>query len=260
MPLRQPGAATKHGQSEVFACSQCPFLHTVKVKLRQHIEKCLMDEHRGHDTVSAAAERTEKQKQLGATQRKFQQRIQEREKELQDLRQAVESHMLSAQAAVEDSERIFTEIIHSIEKRCSEVKELIRDQEKSAVSWAERVLEQLEQEIAELRRRDAELEQFSHIEDHIHFLQSCQSVCAPPKPGDLPSITVNPHTYFETVRKSVSELKERLEDVGKGELVKISQAVKEGNILQTAEPRTRKQSLKSPRVVLSHHCLKQEAL
>ncbi|KAJ8333278.1 hypothetical protein SKAU_G00421740, partial [Synaphobranchus kaupii] len=51
---------------------------------------CVMDEHSGHKTVSAAAERTEKQKQLGATQSKFQQRIQEREKELQDLRQAVQ--------------------------------------------------------------------------------------------------------------------------------------------------------------------------
>ncbi|KAJ8278228.1 hypothetical protein GJAV_G00085320, partial [Gymnothorax javanicus] len=50
---------------------------------------CTMDEHRGHDTVSTAAERTEKQKQLGETRSKFQQRIQDREKELQDLRQAV---------------------------------------------------------------------------------------------------------------------------------------------------------------------------
>ncbi|KAJ8333262.1 hypothetical protein SKAU_G00421580 [Synaphobranchus kaupii] len=92
---------------------------------------CTMDEHSGHKTVSAAAERTEKQKQLGATQSKFQQRIQEREKELQDLRQAVQSLKCSAQAAVEDSERIFTELIRSIERRRSEVKELIRDQEKA---------------------------------------------------------------------------------------------------------------------------------
>ncbi|KAG9332000.1 hypothetical protein JZ751_016276, partial [Albula glossodonta] len=185
--------------------------------------QCMLDEHRGHDTVSAAAEWTEKQEQLGETQGKSKQRIQEREKELQDLRQAVQSYKRSAQAAVEDSERIFTELIRSIERRRSEVKELIRDQEKAAVSRAEGLLERLEQEIAELRRRDAELEQLSHTEDHIHFLQSCQSVCAPPGPGDLPSITVNPHLSFDAVRKSVSELKERLEDVCNGELVKISQ-------------------------------------
>ncbi|XP_061095057.1 tripartite motif-containing protein 16-like protein [Conger conger] len=201
---------------------------------------CTMDEHRGHDTVSAAAERTEKRKQLGVTQSKFQQRIQEREKELQDLRQAVQSLKRSAQAAVEDSERIFTKMIRSIERRCSEVKELIRDQEKAEVSQAEGLLEQLEQEIAELRRRDAELEQLSHTEDHIHFLQSCQSLCVPPGPGDLPSITISPHVSFEAVRKCVSELKERLEDVCKGELLKISESVKE---VPSVEPRTREDFL-----------------
>ncbi|KAG7488275.1 hypothetical protein MATL_G00033210 [Megalops atlanticus] len=212
---------------------------------------CVMDEHRGHDTVSAVAERTEKQKQLGETQRKFQQRIQEREKELQDLRQAVASLMRSAQAAVEDSERIFTELIHYIERRHSEVKELIRDQEKAALTRAEGFLERLEQEIAELRRRDAELEQLSHTEDHIHFLQSCQSFCAPPGPEDLPSITANPHFSFDYVRKSVSELKERLEDVCKAELAKISDSVKlrrhcEVKEVQEvgSEPRTREEFLK----------------
>ncbi|XP_061073254.1 tripartite motif-containing protein 16-like [Conger conger] len=197
---------------------------------------CVIDEHRGHDTVSAVVERTEKQKQLGATQSQFQQRIQEREKELQDLRQAVQSLKHSAQTAVEDSERIFTEMIRSIERRCSEVKELIRDQEKAEVSRAEGLLERLEQEIAELRWRDAELEQLSHTEDHIHFLQSCQSLCVPPELGDLPSITVSPHVSFEAVRESVSGLKDRLEDICKVELAKISESVKEAH---TVESRTR---------------------
>uniref|UniRef100_A0A673J976 E3 ubiquitin/ISG15 ligase TRIM25-like n=1 Tax=Sinocyclocheilus rhinocerous TaxID=307959 RepID=A0A673J976_9TELE len=56
---------------------------------------CTMDEHKNHDTVSAAAQRTEKQKQLKETQKTFQQRIQQREKDLQQLREAVESHKVS---------------------------------------------------------------------------------------------------------------------------------------------------------------------
>ncbi|XP_035269836.1 E3 ubiquitin/ISG15 ligase TRIM25-like [Anguilla anguilla] len=201
---------------------------------------CTIEDHRGHDTVSVAKERTEKQKQLGVTQSKFQQRIQEREKELQDLRQAVQSLKRSAQAAVEDSERIFTELIRSFERSRTEVKELIRDQEKVAVSRAEGLLERLEKEIAELRRRDTELEQLSHTEDHIHFLQSCQSLCVPPGPGDLSSLTINPHISFEAVRKCVSELKEHLEDVCKNEMSKISKAGRAmgiyGCFTETREP------------------------
>ncbi|XP_036374793.1 tripartite motif-containing protein 16-like isoform X2 [Megalops cyprinoides] len=221
---------------------------------------CVMNEHRGHDTVSSAAERNEKQKELGETQRKFQHRIQEREKELQDLRQAVESLTRSAQAAVEDSERIFTELIRSIERRRSEVKELIRDQEKAAVSQAEGVMERLELEIAELRRRDAEMEQLSHTEDHIHFLQSCRSLCVPPGCGDLSSITINPHVSFGFVNKSVSELKERLEDVCKEKLAKISLTGRWD--IQAPEPRTRAEFLQyscqltlDPNTANTHLCL-----
>ncbi len=72
---------------------------------------------------------------------------------------------------MEDSERIFTEHIRSIERSRSELIGLIRDQEKLEVSQAEG---RLEQEINDLRRRDGELEQLSHTQDHIQFLQVTQ--------------------------------------------------------------------------------------
>uniref|UniRef100_A0A4W4G8R6 E3 ubiquitin/ISG15 ligase TRIM25-like n=1 Tax=Electrophorus electricus TaxID=8005 RepID=A0A4W4G8R6_ELEEL len=52
---------------------------------------CTMDEHKGHDTVSAAAGRTEKQ-----VQSKSQWRIQEKEKKVQELKQAVNTLKVSA--------------------------------------------------------------------------------------------------------------------------------------------------------------------
>ncbi|KAM9495222.1 uncharacterized protein Hap1MRO34_016429 [Clarias gariepinus] len=143
-----------------------------------------MDNPKGHDTVTAAAERAEKQSELKEKQMKSQQRIQEKQKKVQELKQAVNTILcskllskldLSAQTAVEDSERIFTELISSMEKKCSEVTELIRGQEKTELSRAERLLEQLEQEIADLQRRLTELEQLSHTHDHIQFLQGLAS-------------------------------------------------------------------------------------
>ncbi|XP_031437743.1 tripartite motif-containing protein 16-like [Clupea harengus] len=194
---------------------------------------CTMDEHKGHDTVTAAAERTHKQRQLGPTQRRFQQRIQEREKELQELRKAVETLKSSAQTAVEDSERIFTEMIRSIEKRCSEVKELIRAQEKAEVSRAEDLLKRLEQEIAELKRRDAELVQLSHTEDHIHFLKNVLSIRDSPRSKDLPSMTFNQSFSFEAVKESVSGVKVQLDDIFRQDVIRISAAVKNIQIIQS---------------------------
>ncbi|XP_050988222.1 tripartite motif-containing protein 16-like [Labeo rohita] len=192
---------------------------------------CTMDEHKNHNTVSAAAQRTEKQKQLKETQKTFQQRIQQREKDLQQLREAVESHKRSAQTAVEDSERIFTELIRSIERSRSELIRLIRDQEKRAVSRAEGRLERLEQEINDLRRRDAELEQLSHTQDHIQFLQSFQSLSAPPEFTDGNDDSFSSLFSSDDLRKSVHQLRDKLENFCKEELKKISDRVTFNNIV-----------------------------
>ncbi|XP_036372642.1 tripartite motif-containing protein 16-like [Megalops cyprinoides] len=205
--------------------------------------QCLMDGHRGHDTVSAEAERTKLQKQLGETQREYQQRIQEKEKGLQELKQAKKTLMDSAKTALEESERIFTELVLSIERKRLEVTEMIRDQEKAAVTQTEGLLERLEQEIAELRRRDAELEQLSRVEDHIHFLQSYQSFCTPPGPSETPSISVMPLLDLGKLQKGVSDLREKLEDFCEGEWLKSLKAVSEGEIEQAPGPKTREEFL-----------------
>lgn len=60
----------------------------------------------------------------------------------------------------------------------SEVTRRIRDQERAAVSRAEERLQRLEQEIRDLRRTGAELEQLSHTDDHVHFLQVTEDLPA----------------------------------------------------------------------------------
>ncbi|XP_026137097.1 tripartite motif-containing protein 16-like [Carassius auratus] len=196
---------------------------------------CTINEHKNHDTVSATAQRTEKQKQLKETQKTLQQRIQQREKDLQQLRETVESQKRSAQTAVEDSERIFTELIRSIERSRSELIRLIRDQEKTAVSRAEERLERLEQEINDLRRRDTELEQLSHTQDHIQFQQSFQSLSAPPESTDVNDTPFSSLVSFDYLSESVHQLRDKLEDFCKEELKKISDRAIFTNIV----PRTR---------------------
>nr|XP_023672678.1 tripartite motif-containing protein 16-like [Paramormyrops kingsleyae] len=180
---------------------------------------------------------------MGETQREFQQTIQMREKELQELREAVGSFTSSAQSAVEDSERIFTEMIRSIERRRSEVTKLIRDQEKAAVSQAEGDMERLKQDIDELKRRHSELEQLSHTEDHIHVLQMCQGLPVTPDPGFGPRISASPHYYFENVKKVFSELKDELENVCEKKTAEIHQTVAKDAFLPVLVPRTRAEFL-----------------
>ncbi|XP_065122581.1 tripartite motif-containing protein 16-like protein [Paramisgurnus dabryanus] len=205
---------------------------------------CMAGMHKNHNTISAEEERNEKLKQLKETQKKYQERIQESQKKLQELRDAVETHKRSAQTAVDDTERIFTQLIRSIERRRSEVTQLIRDQEKTAVSRAEGLLKRLEQKIDDLRRRDAELEQLSHTDDHIHFLQSFQSLSTSLESTDSLNITVSSLLSYDDVGKSLSHLREKLKDFCREEIENISDRVKCIMIFPVPEPKTREEFLK----------------
>uniref|UniRef100_A0A8C2JTP3 B30.2/SPRY domain-containing protein n=1 Tax=Cyprinus carpio TaxID=7962 RepID=A0A8C2JTP3_CYPCA len=108
-----------------------------------------------------------------------------------------------------------------------------------AVSRAEGRLERLEQEINDLRRRDAELEQLSHTQDHIQFLQSLQSLSAPPESSDLNDDLFSYLVSFDVLRESVHQLRDKLEDFCKEELKKISDRVTFTNIV----PRKRNEFL-----------------
>ncbi|KAM9469289.1 E3 ubiquitin/ISG15 ligase TRIM25-like isoform 2-T2 [Clarias gariepinus] len=182
---------------------------------------CTMYEHKGHNTVSTSKGRIDKQNELTQEQMKSQQRIQEKKKKVKELKKAVYTIKMCTQAAVDENERIFTELISSMEKKHSEVTELIRAQEKAELSRAERPLKQLEQEIADLKKRVTELEQLSHTHDDIHFLQSFPSLCVSPGCEDSPSFTVNQHLTFDGVKKSLLALKKRVEEICEEEFNKV---------------------------------------
>uniref|UniRef100_A0A7N8Y4V5 Tripartite motif-containing protein 16-like n=1 Tax=Mastacembelus armatus TaxID=205130 RepID=A0A7N8Y4V5_9TELE len=201
---------------------------------------CSVDEHKGHDTVSAAAERTERQRELEGSRQKIQQRIQDREKDVKVLQQELETINGSADKAVKDSEKIFTELIRLLEKRHSDVKQQIRSQQETEVSQVKELQEKLEQEITELKRKDADLKQLSHTQDHTQFLQNYPSVSALSEPTDSSSINIRPLRYFEDVTAAVSELRDKLQDILREKETNISQALTEVDVLlPQPEPKTR---------------------
>ncbi|XP_019202903.1 tripartite motif-containing protein 16-like [Oreochromis niloticus] len=207
---------------------------------------CSVDEHKGHDTVSAAAERTERQRELEVSRQNIQQRIQDREKDVKLLQQEVEAINQSADQTVEHSEKIFTELIHLIQKRSSDVKQQIRSQQETEVSRVKELEEKLEQEITELKRKDAELKQLSHTEDHIQFLHNYPSLSALSESTDSSSINIRPLSYFEDVTAAVSEVRDKLQDILRQEWTNISLTVTEVDVLLSdpPEPKTRAGFLK----------------
>ncbi|XP_062386779.1 E3 ubiquitin-protein ligase TRIM47-like isoform X2 [Sardina pilchardus] len=176
---------------------------------------CVMDGHAGHTTVQAAAERTEKQRALLEMKGEAQRRRLVREKEQRDLSQDLNTLKASAQTALRDAERVFSELMDFLQKKRSEVAALIRARQEAETERATALLQQVEQEVEELRRREAAMEQLLRIDDHVEFLQRYESQSTS---EDCPRIVFVPQFSFSDVIASVSAMKENTEQIFRDEL------------------------------------------
>ncbi|XP_034402157.1 LOW QUALITY PROTEIN: tripartite motif-containing protein 16-like [Cyclopterus lumpus] len=205
--------------------------------------KCLMNEHKGHNTVEASTEMTKRQVELGKRQQENKQRIQSQEKDAEALQQEVEVLICSADSAVEASEEISAELIRVITKRSSAVTRKIRSQQETEMSRATELQEKLQREITILKRRDADLEQLSDTEDPTQFLLKYASMPRPTSSPALPNLNRRPLRHFDHVTASVSEAGEKLKASYREEWNKVSETVAEVDILLPQDPKTRAEFL-----------------
>ncbi|XP_075878394.1 tripartite motif-containing protein 16-like [Nelusetta ayraudi] len=195
---------------------------------------CSVDKHKGHDAVSAAAERSERQRELEETRQRIQQIIRHRDEDLKVLQKEEKSIDGSADKAVKDSEDIFTQMIRLLEKRRSEVQQQVRSTQEAEVSRVMQLQERLEQEIAELKRRDAELEKISHTLDHSQFLNDFSSLSALGLSPASYKLEVLPLRYFEDVTAAVSKLRDEIQKVLMETQTSMSWTVR--NVVLRSEP------------------------
>ncbi|CAJ1077003.1 tripartite motif-containing protein 16-like [Xyrichtys novacula] len=191
---------------------------------------------------------------LEESRENIQQRIQDREEDVKLLQQEVEAINGSADKAVDHSQEIFSQLIRLMEKRRSEVEQQVRSQQEREVSRVKELQEKLEQEITELKRKDADLLKLSLTEDHNQFLHSYPSLSEPGQPADSSRINIRPLRYFEEVTAAVSEVREKLQDLLTETWTNVSQAVTEVDVLLSEpepEPKTRADFLRySQRITL----------
>ncbi|XP_060782254.1 E3 ubiquitin-protein ligase TRIM39-like isoform X2 [Neoarius graeffei] len=173
---------------------------------------CTEGEHRTHNTVPIEEESEEKKTELGKTQVEVQQMIQERLKKIEEIRHSVELNKKNTEKEKADSVKVFSALMRCIERSQTELLMVMEEKQKAAEMQAEEFIKELEQEITELKRRNTELEQISHTEDHLHLLQIYPSLCSPPHTQDWTDVTINAHLSEETLRRALFQLQETLSE------------------------------------------------
>ncbi|XP_038832614.1 E3 ubiquitin-protein ligase TRIM7-like [Salvelinus namaycush] len=145
------------------------------------------------------------------TKSKVQEMIQERLLKVKEIKHAVELSKSNAKREIADNAEVFTAMVRCIERSQAELIEVVEGKQKAAEKRAEGLVEELEQEITELKRGSTELEQLSDIEDHLLLLYSSPSLCTTlPHTKNWSEICVHSSVGVGIPGRVVSQLEETL--------------------------------------------------
>ncbi|XP_044049262.1 E3 ubiquitin-protein ligase TRIM21-like [Siniperca chuatsi] len=171
---------------------------------------CTVLDHKTHDVVPLKEEYEDKKAELGKIETETQQLIQERRLKIQEIKRSVELSKEDADREIAGGVQVFTALKESVERSQAELIDTIREKQRKTEKQAEGFIQELEQEISELKKRSSELEQLSRSEDHLHLLQSLPSLNAAPPTKDWTEVNVRPPSYEGTVVRAVNQLEEML--------------------------------------------------
>ncbi|TDH09995.1 hypothetical protein EPR50_G00092180 [Perca flavescens] len=160
---------------------------------------CTYSDHKTHDVVPLKEGYEGKKAELVKTEAEIQQMIQKRQMKIKEIRHSVELSEEDADREIAEGVQVFTALKESVERSQAELVDMIKEKQRKTEKQAEGFIKQLEQEISELKKRSAEVEQLSQSEDHLHVLQSFTSLNAAPSTKNWTNISVRPPKYEGTM-------------------------------------------------------------
>ncbi|XP_070712635.1 E3 ubiquitin-protein ligase TRIM39-like isoform X1 [Pempheris klunzingeri] len=173
---------------------------------------CPVLDHKTHEFVPLKEEYEGQKAKLGKTEAEIQQMIQKRRLKIEEIKRSADLSQEDADRAIAEGVQVFTSLKERVERGQAELINTIKEKQERAEKQAQAFIRELEQEISELMKRRTEVEQLSRFEDHLHLLQSVQTLNTnqPPATRDWTEVSVPPPSYEGTVRRAVAQLEEDL--------------------------------------------------
>ncbi|XP_034549036.1 E3 ubiquitin-protein ligase TRIM68-like [Notolabrus celidotus] len=185
---------------------------------------CMTKDHRAHLAVPIEDESRDRRAEVWGISEEVGKKIESRLQKIRDINQVVENSQRNTETELKESLRVFSKLLHLVQRGQAEVAEEIGLKQKQVESKAGRFIAELTQEINELRRGNTELEQLKQTQDDLYFLQSFPAFTALPASEDWSNTCVESAIYVGMLRRAVRRVACQLEETVKAEVKRLCEA------------------------------------
>ncbi|KTF99450.1 hypothetical protein cypCar_00041706 [Cyprinus carpio] len=133
--------------------------------------------------------------------------IQNRMKKIREIQHSVEMKRRNIDKEKSASVKLFTDLIRSFERCQSELLKMMEEQQKAAEKQAEDLIKELQQEITDLKKRNTELEQLSHTDDHLCLLQMFSSLYSLQHTNNWTTISIDSDVNVFPLHRALTQMK-----------------------------------------------------
>ncbi|XP_060771222.1 E3 ubiquitin-protein ligase TRIM39-like [Neoarius graeffei] len=173
---------------------------------------CILGDHKNHTNVRMEEESQEKKSHLVETQKHVQKMIQNRQHKIEELKQSAELNKKHTDKEKTESVKMFSALMRCIERSQVDLLKVIEEKQKATERQTELFIQELEQEINELKKKNNEMEQLLHTQDHIKFLQSYPFLHGPLHNNNWNNLRNKSDLRMETLRRALCQLQESLNE------------------------------------------------
>ncbi|XP_051236102.1 E3 ubiquitin-protein ligase TRIM21-like [Dicentrarchus labrax] len=169
---------------------------------------CTESDHRLHDVVPLKEECEGKKTELRKIE--FQQMVQDRQLKIQELTHSAKLNKEAADKETAEGVEVFTALTELGETGLTELMDQIKRKHETTAKQSEDLIRELDQEVSELMKTNAEVNQLLCSGDHFHFLQSFSSLNASLPTKHWTTVTLRQPSYEGTVARAAAQLRETL--------------------------------------------------
>lgn len=181
---------------------------------------CTKNDHKAHHTVPIDDESRDRRAQIRRINEEVEKIIDSRLQNMSKIYQTIQLSRGNTEREIEESLQVFTKLLYLVQRGQVEVVEAIGAKQTQVEVGASGLIVEVEQEIDELRHRNRELENLSHVEDDLYLVKNFPTISTLPAAKDW-SDTCVAAVYVGVLRRAVRKVACQLEETVKAEVKRL---------------------------------------